>query len=124
MSVWILLAFALFGPPLIGILAPVLSFLALRKRASGRPPVMFIVTAAVVWLLLCAVTAWALQYMAFNFAWSWAHVRRPPLVSEQLTLLGIIAGGLVFLGACAYVLNRLLITARTSSSFARSTPHR
>ena len=113
----ILAAFALLGPPLIGIVAPALSFAALRKRRRNvsqaniprAPSTLAVVVAAVVWLLLCVGTSTVLIQVAFGFTWGWAHAERPPLVGEELTFLGYVAAGLVFLSACAFALHRLLV---------------
>jgi sterol desaturase/sphingolipid hydroxylase (fatty acid hydroxylase superfamily) len=106
----ILLAFALLGPPLIGIIAAVISFLVLRRHRrdlARGPSSVAVIVASVIWISLCVGTALVLQYLAFNFAWTWAHVKRPPLTSEEFTLLAIVAIGLIGLGACAFALHRL-----------------
>ena len=111
----ILAALALLGPLLIGIAAPALAFVALRKLAQADlrgPSPIAVVVASVVWLLLCVATAKVLVSVAFGFTWGWAHAGRPPLVSEQWTFLSYVVAGLVFLSACAVALNRLLIVAR------------
>ena len=109
----ILAAFALFGAPLIGIVAPALSFAAFRKRrrnaSHASPSVLAIVVASVVWVALCAAIAWGFMQVGFGFTWGWAHAGRPPLLREELTFLAYIAGGLGFLSACAFGLHRLLI---------------
>ena len=116
----ILAALALIGPPLIGLVAPALVLVALRKRrrsqsqadASRGPSPIALVMASVVWLLLCVATSKLLVSVAFGVTWGWAHAGRQPLISEQLTFLSYVAAGLVFLSACAFALNRLLLSAK------------
>ena len=68
--------------------------------------------AVVIWLLLCVGTSKVLVSVAFAFAWEWAHAGRPALISEELTFLGYVVAGFVFLSGCAIALHRLLIGPR------------
>ena len=116
----IVAALALFGPVLIGIAAPALSFAALRQRRlnpsqSNRfraPSAVALVVASVIWLVLCVAISLILQQVAFAFTWGWAHAERPPRIGEELKFLSYVACGLISLAACAVAVHRLLIVAK------------
>jgi hypothetical protein len=105
------LALALLGPPVVGLIAPVVSLFRFRAAsARGRPSALAAVGALVVWLALSAGATVLFQQVAFGYAWGWAHARQPVLLGEEMTLLGIICGGLLLLSGCGVVLHRLIRT--------------
>jgi ABC-type Fe3+ transport system permease subunit len=100
---------ALFGPPLLGVIELVVSLLRFRNPRA-RPPIVAAISALVIWVALCAGATMIGVQASFGIAWGWAHSQRdrghPVFLSEQLTVLGIVCGGLLILGACGALLYR------------------
>ena len=105
-----LLGLALIGPPLIGILVPVVSFVRLRRESGFRP--LVIVAALLVWIGLSIALARLFIAAGFGYAWGWAHADGPPQAGEGAALFGILGGGLILLSACGFVLHRIVLRTR------------
>ena len=107
----LVLALCLVGAPLVGVIAPVVSALRLR-RGSHRPSAFAVVAALIVWIALCAGVAMLLIQIGFAYAWEAAHAQRdtggPLPLSEHLRLGGLSILAILALAGCAAIFHRLL----------------
>ena len=105
------LALAVFGPPLVGVVALVVSLRRFRA-ARARPSILAAITALIIWVAVCAGATILGFRFAFAYAWMWAHSKRDlgraVLLSDYLGALGIVCAGLLVLGGCWALLHRLV----------------
>ncbi|HUR83145.1 MAG TPA: hypothetical protein VM733_20480 [Thermoanaerobaculia bacterium] len=103
------LAFAVFGPAVVGVIAIVVT---LRRFRSGRARLSIpaAILALISWVALCAAATILGMQFAFARAWMWAHsgrdAGRAVSLGDQLVALGIVFGALLLLGSCSALLQR------------------
>src|SRR6202035_95876 len=107
---------ALFGPPAVGIGAPLASWLVLWKRrrtlrGSGERsvhPVRSIVVVLLAWCALAIAAVILFQDLGFAYAWGWAHARGVPSPRGPGALLLMELGGLLLMCGSALALHRFI----------------
>lgn len=110
------LCLALFGPPAVGVGAPIASWLVLWKRrravrtmgARLLPPMRLVVLLLLAWCALSVAAVILFQYLGFAFAWEWAHSRGVLPVHRPATLLFIDLGVLLLMCGAALALHRFV----------------
>ena len=124
----ILLAFALFGPLVLGVSLAAVAFVLIRRalRSSvtahtGHPtrhPWPTLLFASFFWVAVMSLASWVGLLVAFGSAWAEAHAPRPAAPTFPTHLVAFLTGNAIVMAAIALLLV-LLVRARYAKSSLR-----